>query len=109
MARHAGDVAVEEGEGPGTPEQRAVPGVDVAGVVRPVKGAGLAAGVFVADVAGVVDRFLQEEIFSGASLLLRGNLRVTAAAGLRLDMGVQKAYGTGRRHYQKQGQEREED
>ena len=91
MAGRAGDVSVIERKRLGAAEELPVPIVDIARVADSMEGSRFAARGLMADVAGVVNRVLEEKVFSRLPFLLRGHLCVTAAARFRFDVRVQEA------------------
>jgi hypothetical protein len=86
----AGDKTIVERKGLGTAEQLPVPPVDVAGMRYPVEGTGLATSLLVANVAGVVDCVLKEEVFT-CPIVIHRDFCVATFARIRLDVRIQDA------------------
>jgi len=109
MAGRAGNVSVIERKRLGAAEELPVPIIDIARVVaiRGMERTGFATAVFMTDVAGTVDRVLEQKVFAGLPFFLGGNLCMTTAARFRFDVRVQEAErpGGGR----KQDHDRQED
>jgi hypothetical protein len=85
MASGTCDVSAEERKRLRALHYFPVPIPDVARVISSVQRTGFAAGLLMADVAGFVDRILQQEKL----VVLRGrNLRVTTVARVRLNVRI---------------------